>query len=142
MEVTMSLTQIVLRFAGAPGNPYGNDDQGYVVTAPLDDHVRLDVDAWKRQPKVCTVVGFKGGDDRHSNGLLIHRSDNWFVHFAEDSDEPDYRLGKARLTIGQYVIFDESNGRSLTYRVSEHHPVGCDALELTRSAAREASAEW
>ena len=139
----MSLTQIILRLAGSPGNPYGDDDQGYVLTAPLDDEGRLDVGAWERQPESCTVVRFQPRGERHAEGLLTHRGPNWFVHYdGRGEDEPIGQIGEHLLTVGQHLTVQESSGRSLTYRVSEHHPLGCDPLELARAAAREASAEW
>ena len=142
-EAPMSLTQIVLRLASSPGNPYGDDDEGYVLTAPLDDEGRLDVGAWRRRPESCTVVRFKPRGERHAEGLLTHRGANWFVHYSgRGEDEPIGQIGERLLTVGQQLTVEESDRRSVTYRVSEHHPPGCDPLELARAAAREASAEW
>jgi hypothetical protein len=141
----MSLTQIVLRLAGSPGNPYGDDDQGYILAAPLDDDGRLDFQAWERRPKACTAVRFRPGNDRHGSGRLCRRADDWFVHYdaeGENGDEAIDRLGEQLLTVGQHVAVRGRDGRSLAYRISEHHPVGCDPLKLSRAAAREASAEW
>jgi hypothetical protein len=121
----MSLTRIVLRLARNPGYPSGDEDQGYVITAPLDAHGHLDVDAWRSAKKSCTVVRFKPGEERDADGWLTHRGGRWYFRYdepEEGDDEPVYRLGDHRLSVGEYVTIHENDGQDLTYRVAEHLP--------------------
>ena len=119
------LTQVVLRLARNPGFPVGDDSQGYVISAPLDQEGRLSVTEWQKVRDECTVIRFKPGLERDADGKLTHRGSNWYFHYdepQEGDDEPVYRLGDHSLALGSYVTIHESDGRNLTYRVSEHVP--------------------
>jgi hypothetical protein len=124
----MSLYQIILRLARNPGFPEGDDSQGYVIIAPLDANDCLDPEGWRENHKLCTVVRFKPGEERDADGLLTHSGSHWFFHYdevEEGEDEPVFRLGEHRLALGDYVTVHESDGQSLTYRVSQRsllHP--------------------
>ncbi len=121
----MSLYQIVLRLARNPGFPDGDESQGYILVAPLDANDQLDATAWRSQRDVCTVVRFKPGEEKDADGRLSHHGASWFFHYDElheGADEPVYRLGDHRLALGDYVTIHESDGQSLTYRVSQHMP--------------------
>ncbi len=123
----MPLTRVVMTLARNPGYPDGDPHQGYVVTAPLDAKFHIDEAAWRKHREACTVIRFKPGEDRDADGLLTHRGGKWFVHYDEEGegdDEPLYRLGDHDLSIGAYVTFHESDGRDLTYRVTQHLPAG------------------
>lgn len=118
----MSIHRITMRLARNPGYPDGDDTQGYVITAPLDADDRLDVKAWREDRKACTVVRFKAGEDRDADGLLTHNGSHWYIHYDEEregADEPLYRLGDHRLSVGEYVTIHENDGATLTYRVTE-----------------------
>jgi hypothetical protein len=126
----MALKQIVLRLARNPGYPDGDDRQGYVITAPLDGDNRIDLEEWRQQRETCTVVRFKPGEERDADGRLTHRGGHWAFHYdekQEGDDEPLYRLGDHQLAVGSYVTVAESDGRTQTYRVAEHHPVNVRA---------------
>jgi hypothetical protein len=121
----MALTQVVLRLARNPGYPDGDDRQGYTITAPLDSKGRLSADEWREQRDRCTVIRVKPGTEEDADGLLTHRGGNWYFHYDEEregDDEPVYRLGDHSLALGSYVTVHESDGRALTYRVTEHAP--------------------
>jgi hypothetical protein len=137
----MALHQIILRLARNPGFPEGDTQQGYTVIAPLDADDRLDPVEWRQCRDVCKVVRFKPGDDRDADGRLTHNGSSWFFHYdeaREGADEPIYRLGDHRLAIGDYVTIHESDGQSLTYRVTERTPfrVRDTAAAHTHGAAR------
>lgn len=121
----MSLYQIVLRLARNPGFPEGDDSQGYLVVAPLDPQDRLDPAEWRQSREACTVVRFKPGEEKDADGKLSHNGSHWFFHYdeaQEGGDEAVYRLGEHRLAIGDYVTIHESDGQSLTYRVTQRTP--------------------
>lgn len=119
----MTLTRVVLRLARNPGFPDGDDEQGYVITAPLDNQGRLMVEEWRREKDICTVRRFKPGEERDADGWLTHRGGRWFIRYDEPEegpDEPVYRLGDHKLSVGEYLTIHESDGQDLTYRVTEH----------------------
>ena len=136
----MSLHQIVLKLARNPGFPAGDETQGYVLVAPLDQDGRLDPDEWRKKRDVCTVVRFKPGEDRDADGLLTHNGTHWFFHYdevREGDDEPVFRLGDHRLAAGEYVTIHESDGESLTYRIAQSapfHPVKSNAAPARETA--------
>lgn len=119
------LHQIVLRLARNPGFPDGDEGQGYVLIAPLDADYKLDPEAWKKTSSACSVVRFKHGEERDATGLLKHKGARWFFDYEtrrDDDDEPVFRLGDHRLALGEYVTIHESDGRVLTYRVTQCSP--------------------
>jgi len=119
----MTLTRIVMRLARNPGFPDGDAEQGYVITAPLDNQGRLMVEDWRRNKENCTVRRFKPGEERDADGWLTHRGGRWFIRYdepEEGADEPVYRLGDHKLAVGEYLTIHESDGQDLTYRVTEH----------------------
>lgn len=121
----MSLHQIVMRLARNPGFPEGDDGQGYIIVAPLDASDRLDALEWRQHRDDCKVVRFKPGEDKDADGKLTHNGSSWFFHYdeaREGADEPVYRLGDHRLAIGDYLTIHESDGQSLTYRVTQRTP--------------------
>lgn len=136
----MSLNQVVLRLARNPGFPDGDDNQGYVIVAPLDADDRLDPVAWRANRKLCTVVRFKPGEARDADGFLTHSGSHWFFHYdevEEGEDEPVFRLGEHRLALGDYVTIHESDGKSLTYRVAQRTQFRSGAAD--NSEAKEIS---
>jgi hypothetical protein len=136
----MSMYQIILRLARNPGFPDGDEGQGYVLVAPLDAADRLDPKEWRHNRAACIVVRFKPGTERDADGFLIHNGANWFFHYdelREGEDEPAFRLGDHTLAIGDYVTIHESDGQSLTYRVTQRTPHRAHAAKPdTRESAR------
>ena len=102
----MSLTRVVMRLGRNPdaGFPDGDNDQGYVVVAPLDKDGRLDLDLWRANKADCTV-------DRFSPDPA-EKADGW-------PDEPVYRLGDHTLRLGDYLTIHEADGDDLTYKITE-----------------------
>jgi hypothetical protein len=130
----MSLYQVVMRLARNPGFPEGDERQGYIVVAPLDAADRLDPGQWRENREACTVIRFKPGTERDADGLLTHNGSHWFFHYdevGEGEDEPVYRLGEHRLAIGDYVTIHESDGQSLTYRVTQRSPYHVTQTKVT-----------
>jgi hypothetical protein len=131
------LHQIVLRLARNPGFPDGDDGQGYVVIAPLDSDQKLDPKPWRQNQSACTVVRFKPGEERDATGRLEHKGSRWFFDYQDmrdDDDEPVYRLGDHRLALGEYITIHESDGKVLTYRVTQCTPLRAHAAAKTEKA--------
>ncbi|WP_203293083.1 hypothetical protein [Maricaulis parjimensis] len=124
----MSLTRVVMRLGRNPdaGFPDGDDEQGYVVVAPLDGDGRLDVELWRANKAKCTVDRFSPDPDEKADGWLTHRGSHWFFHYDEEGegpDEPVYRLGDHTLRMGDYLTIHEADGDDLTYKITETTPV-------------------
>jgi hypothetical protein len=122
---TPALTRVILHLARNPGYPDGDDRQGYVILAPLDVDGHIDLEAWRQRKADCRVWRFKPGEERDADGWLSHRGSHWFFRYDEEDegdDEPVYRLGDHKLSVGQYLTVHESDGKDLTYRVAQHLP--------------------
>ena len=124
----MGLTRVVMRLGRNPdaGFPDGDDEQGYVVIAPLGSDGRLDLDLWRANKAKCTVDRFSPDPEEKADGWLTHRGSHWFFHYDEDEegpDEPVFRLGDHSLRIGDYLTIHEADGDDLTYKVTETTPV-------------------
>ena len=120
----MSLTRVVMRLGRNPdaGFPDGDNDQGYVVVAPLDKDGRLDLDLWRANKADCTVDRFSPAPAEKADGWLTHRGSHWFFHYDEEGegpDEPVYRLGDHTLRLGDYLTIHEADGDDLTYKITE-----------------------
>lgn len=120
----MSLTRVVMRLGRNPdaGFPDGDNDQGYVVVAPLDKDGRLDLDLWRANKADCTVDRFSPDPAEKADGWLTHRGSHWFFHYDEEGegpDEPVYRLGDHTLRLGDYLTIHEADGDDLTYKITE-----------------------
>lgn len=136
------LTQVVLRLARNPDFPAGDDSQGYVLFAPLDADGKLSAVEWQTVREQCSVVRFKPGVARDADGKLTHRGSHWYFHYdepGEGDDEPVYRLGDHTLALGSYVTIHESDGRDMTYRVTQHLPALRPAAPDSVHAAQEVS---
>ncbi|MCR9268066.1 MAG: hypothetical protein NXI03_10895 [Alphaproteobacteria bacterium] len=120
----MSLTRVVMRLGRNPdaGFPDGDNDQGYVIVAPLDKDGRLDLDLWRANKADCTVDRFSPDPAEKADGWLTHRGSHWFFHYDEEGegpDEPVYRLGDHTLRLGDYLTIHEADGDDLTYKITE-----------------------
>ncbi|MFP4518656.1 MAG: hypothetical protein ACLFQ5_04295 [Oceanicaulis sp.] len=120
----MALTRLTLRLSRNPdyGIVDGDDDRGYVITAPLDKDGKLDAELWRQHKKACTVIRFSPDEDERADGWLTHRGSNWFFHYDEEHegpDEPVYKLGDHTLRMGDYVTIHEADGDDLVHKVTE-----------------------
>ena len=120
----MALTRLTLRLGRNPdaGYPEGDDEHGYVITAPLDKDGRLDADLWRDHKTACTVIRFSPDDADKADGWLTHRGSNWFFHYDEEHegpDEPVYKLGDHTLRTGDYVTIHEADGDDLVYKITD-----------------------
>jgi hypothetical protein len=119
----MALTRLTLRLSRNPdaGFPEGDDQYGYVITAPLDKDGKLDSEVWRSHKRACTVIRFSPSDAERADGWLTHRGSNWFFHYDEDQegpDEPAYKLGEHTLRTGDYVTIHEADGEDLVYKIT------------------------
>ena len=119
----MSLSRIVLRLARNPGTEFagGDDNRGYVLSAPLTAEGMLDADSYAKSKGDCSVRRFAPDEDA-VEGMLKRRGDRWFFDYDEEDtadDEPVHRLGEHRFAVGEYVTVTDEDGRPLTYKVTE-----------------------
>lgn len=118
----MGLSRIVMRLARNPGTEFadGDDHRGYALVAPLDDDGRLDEAGFRRHGDQCTVRRFAPDEDA-AEGRLRRRGGYWFFDYleGESDDEPVYKLGQHRFSIGEYVTVTDDDGRPLTYKVTD-----------------------
>jgi hypothetical protein len=118
----MLKSRIVMRLARNPGTEFadGDDHRGYTLTAPLTKEGMLDEGAFKSGE--CSVRRFAPDEDA-TEGKLVRRGKQWFFDYgdatAAPGDEPGYRLGEHRFTVGEYVSITDEDGRLLTYKVTE-----------------------
>ena len=113
----MSLKRIILRLARNPGFPDGDEQQGYVLKAPLTADGRIDLAAWQKQRDACTVIRFLPDPDERANGWLTHRGSHWRFRYDEDHEGPDegtYRLGDHVFRPGEYVTIAHHGEAPLT----------------------------
>lgn len=122
----MGLKQIVLRLARNNDAPTGDDRQGYVIIAPLDQNGKIDLESWRALKKRCEVKRFHPDPDEIADGLLTHRGNQWRIHYDEDREGPDeggYRLGDHTFRPGEYVTIASHGETPLTYIVTDVVPV-------------------
>lgn len=125
MAETVSLSRIVMRLARNPGTEFadGDDHRGYALVAPLTEDGRLDEAAFRAASDQCTVRRFAPDEDA-VEGRLRRRGDNWFFDYEEGEadDEPVFKLGQHRFTVGEYASITDEDGRLLTYKVTDVQP--------------------
>ncbi|MBV8394019.1 MAG: hypothetical protein JOY81_12625 [Alphaproteobacteria bacterium] len=119
----MTLSRIVMRLARNPGTEFsgGDDHRGYALTAPLTAEGHLDEGAYSRSREKCVVRRFSPDEDP-VDGRLARRGARWFFDYEDTEvtdDEPVYRLGEHRFSVGEYVTVTDEEGRPLTYKVVE-----------------------
>ena len=122
----MALSRIVMRLARNPGTEFagGDDRRGYSLVAPLTAEGRLDGAAYAKSRDACVVRRFAPDEDP-ADGHLIHRGAHWLFDYENGDiadDEPVYRLGDHRFSVGEYVTVTDENGRPLTYKVVDVAP--------------------
>ena len=111
---------IRLELARTDEFPEGSHAHGYEFTAPLNGQGRLDVDAWRKARKRCTVRRFWQGEDDEF-GFLIHTaSGEWAFSYGpgEADDEPIRRLEDHIFTAGAYVSITEHDGKTRPFKVA------------------------
>lgn len=124
----MSLSRVVMRLARNPGTEFagGDDHRGYALTAPLTEDGLLDEVAYSKLKARCAVRRFAPDEDP-VDGRLARRGSRWFFDYDDTDvadDEPVYRLGEHRFSVGEYVTITDEDGRPLTYKVVEVQPAG------------------
>jgi hypothetical protein len=121
----MGLSRIVMRLARNPGTEFadGDDHRGYALVAPLTADGKLDAAAFRARKSELKVRHFAPDEDPQE-GKLAHRGERWFFDYGDDAeaDEPLYRIGQHRFTVGEYVSVTDEDGRLLTYKVTEVTP--------------------
>lgn len=122
----MSLKRIVLRLARNPETPDGDENQGYLLIAPIGADGRIDLEAWRANRELCTVRRFHPDQKEHADGWLTHNGNKWRFHYDEAHEGPDeggYRLGDHVFLRGEYVTVAHHGADALVYRVSEVEPI-------------------
>lgn len=124
----MPLSRIVMRLARNPGTEFagGDDHRGYALTAPLTADGMLDEETYSKTRDQCVVRRFAPDEDP-VDGRLARRGQRWFFDYDDTDtadDEPVYRLGEHRFSVGEYVTVTDEDGRPLTDKVVEVQPAG------------------
>ena len=121
----MALSLIVMRLARNPGTEFadGDDHRGYALTAPLTADGKLDEADYRKHKEACVVRRFAADEDPQE-GKLAHYRGRWSFDYGDqaDAEEPLYRLGEHRFSVGEYVSITDEDGRLLTYKVTEVRP--------------------
>jgi len=122
----MALSRIVMRMARNPGTEFadGDDHRGYTLVAPLTADGHLDEAAYAKVKERCTVRRFAPDEDPEE-GRLARSRQRWSFDYGQDGEEeePVFRLGQHRFSVGEYVSITDEDGRLLTYKVTEVAPV-------------------
>lgn len=103
--------QIRLELAREPKHPGGDAHTGYLITAPLDAHKRLDAALWKSYRDNCRVVRFRENDK--DIGHLVHGpGGNWSFRYdiaGDNEDEAGLKLQDEKFVTGEYVSIREGD---------------------------------
>lgn len=110
---------IRLEMARNPGHPDGDSACGYEIRVPLDANGHIDVEAFRRDRKACTVRRFWRGEDEKLGELHHTRHGTWAFSYepGEEDDEPLFRLDTHTLRQGEYVTVREHDGEAVTFRI-------------------------
>ena len=115
----MTLKKIRVEAAHTDDFPEGSPNHGYEFVLPLKPDGQIDVDAWRGDPLICTMVRFWGlEEDEH--GQLIRTADGgWAFSYVlgEEDDEPIYHLEEHKFVDGEYVSVKERDSTTRTFRV-------------------------
>lgn len=117
----MTLKTIRLELARSKELPGGSKAHGYELKAPLKPDGHLDGDAWREQPRGCTVRRFWGSED-DERGRLIHTArGRWafsYVDGDDADDEPIFKLDTHVFKMGEYLSITEHDGIERTFRIA------------------------
>lgn len=118
------LKRIRLELARTKQFPNGSHAHGYEFVAPLNAEGRLDVDAWRKNPLVCTVHRFWAGEGDQTGQLIRTRGGRWAFSYEEgDADnEPIHRLEEEAFKEGEYISIREANGDFHPFVVAQVRP--------------------
>ena len=116
----MTLKTVRLEMARNPRHPEGDGACGYEIKVPLDPDGHIDIAAFKRDRKGCTVRRFWRNEDDKVGELHHTRHGAWAFSYepGEEDDEPLFRLDSHVLRQGEYVTVREHNGEAVTFRVT------------------------
>lgn len=121
----MELQRITLELARNPGSQAA-PGQGYTILAPLTLEGRLDIDAWRTNPKACRVFRRHPDPAEQADGWLTHRGSRWFFHYDEEDegdDETAYRLTDHVIREGEYITVEFQGETPLTYKITDITPI-------------------
>lgn len=115
----MTMKTVRLELARNPGFPDGAVDCGYEIRVPVDGDDRIDLPAFRKNTKACTVRRFWRGEDEQT-GEVIHGRHGWAFSYGpgDEDDEPLYRLDSHALRVGEYVTIREYDGPTYTFRIA------------------------
>ena len=113
------LKLIRLELARHPDFPEGSAARGYELQAPLTVDGHIDVDAWRKIRRRCTVRRFWPGEPDRVGVLHHTRHRTWAFSYTpgEEDDEALYRLEGHVFAPGEYVTIAEPGGVPHTFRV-------------------------
>lgn len=116
MPLPHSFKRIRLQLARSKDFPFGSNDHGYELVAPLDLKGHIDVALWKSYRDQCRVRRFWGTDSEQL-GVLTHKPGGseharWVFDYDQnraDDDEAGYRFGAHRFAAGEYLTLRDQN---------------------------------
>lgn len=124
-RTALRFKQIRLELARTKDFPSGSTRHGYEFVAPLDANGHIDAGMWGKHKAECRVSRF-WGDEEDQLGHLVHKPGSgehafWAFDYdprSSDDDEPGYRFGAHKFTIGEYVTVSGNDGEQHTFRVA------------------------
>lgn len=118
--------RVRLERAREPDHPGGDAHIGYTLVAPLLDDGHIDGDLVRAHPERCTIVRFHHGAESMQGHLHRGSGGSWAFRYGAPGetrdDDPVYRLGSHRFSVGEYVTISEDDGAH-TYRVVSVAPL-------------------
>lgn len=115
----MALNRIRMEAARTVDFPEGSPNHGYELVVPLLTDGHIDLEAWKGDPLLCTIVRFWGLEEDEHGQLIQTADDGWAFSYAlgDEDDEAIYHLEQHRFVEGEYVSVKERDGVTRTFRV-------------------------
>lgn len=117
--VASHLKLVRLELARNPDFPDGSPARGYELNAPLTPDGHLDVEAWRKIRRRCSVRRFWQGEPDRVGQLHHTRHRTWAFSYepGEADDESLYRLEGHVFAPGEYVTVAEPGAQAHTFRV-------------------------
>jgi len=124
------LRKIRLELARSKGHAEGSPGDGYEFVAPLGADNHIDVEAWKRERRLCFVHRIEKGVTTE-RGLLVHRAGGaggatWAFEYEPGGpadEDAGYRFAAHAFAPGEYVSVRDEDGDLRTYRVASIKPI-------------------